>query len=134
MSLQKIFRTWVGVLALVALASYKWPGFGTVFLCSSVILLAVANRILSIQSKKLGLITGGSALILAFATCVGAGLSPLEIAVLTAFGAIAGYACAAMPVAFIESSERRKDDDHPSKSKVGGGGGEFDGGGASGDF
>jgi uncharacterized membrane protein YgcG len=99
-----------------------------------VILVGLVNGLLSIQSKKLGLVTGGSALILAFATCVGAGLSLVEIAVLTAFGAIAGYACAAAAVTSNESSERREDDDHPPKSKVRGGGGEFDGGGASGDF
>lgn len=133
MSREKIFRIWVSVLALLTLASYKWPGFGTVFLCSSVILLGIANHLLSIQSKKLGLITGGSASILALAACAGAGMSPLKIGILTAIGAIAGYVFAAMPVEIAESKKQRNDDDQPSKPKVGGGG-TFDGGGASGNF
>jgi uncharacterized membrane protein YgcG len=124
---------WLGSLGTLAFASYTWPGFGVVFVCASVVLLAIANNLLSIQSKELGLFTGSSAAALALATSAGAGLSALQLLLFAAIGAIAGYVFAAMPVGSERSSESSSnDDDGPSKVKAGGG--DFGGGGASGKF
>jgi uncharacterized membrane protein YgcG len=120
------------VLILLAAVSYTLPVFGMIFLCSSVILLGIANNLLSIQSKQLGLITGSSAAILAFATSAGAGLGLLQLMLFTVIGGIAGYAFAALTVSADSSEELADEENHTSKIKSGGG--EFGGGGASGKY
>jgi hypothetical protein len=129
---KRIKQVSAGLLLSLAAASYAWPGFGVVFLCSSVILLGCANNLLSIQSKRLGLVTGGAASVLAFATSAGAGLSPLQLILFTVFGAIAGYGFAAMPVGSGDANqtEEQEEENPPSKNKSGGGG-DFSGGGSS---
>jgi uncharacterized membrane protein YgcG len=119
-------------LLLLAIASYRWPVLGTVFLCASLTVIGLLNQLLSIQSKELGVVTGAFSSVLALATCTGAQLSIVQLVVLTFFAALAGYGLAAARMGTQQESDQGNKDS-PSKAKTGGGG-DFGGGGASGSY
>ena len=128
MSLKVIKLGWLSCLLVLMLLSYRWPGFGTALACASVLVLGIANNLLSFQSKELGVFTGISIAGLALAASAGADLALLPTALLTAFGAIAGYVFVAFPVE-IKTSEQES-----SPRNKSGGGGDFGGGGAGGQY
>lgn len=131
MNLRKLKTAWFVALPVLSVMGYAWPTVGAVATIALILLTALTNSLLELNSAALGLHVALMSALTILASCLGADASKTELLMLTCAAAVFGYLFAAVPVRLVSKDDRSSET--PSEF-TSGGGGDFGGGGAGGKF
>ena len=131
MTKSHLFAGWLVAVVFLSASSYVHPAFGAFAATSLVVIAALINSILELNSPTVGRFTGLLVGAITLASCIGAPTSKAVALLLTLSATLAGFL-------FVTFAARRTSSDgkysEPSDSFKSGGGGDYGGGGASGNY
>lgn len=131
MNIKKLKTAWFVALPLLSVMGYAWPTVGAIATIALILLTALANSLLEVNSAALGLHVAMMSALTTLASSLGANAPKTQLLVLTFAAAMFGYLFAAFPVRLVSTGDRSSE---TRKKLDSGGGGDFGGGGAGGNF